>query len=87
MKPKRNRLEIIRDILTVIKERNGKINRTQLMAKSNLSYEMMGDYLNELIEKGFVATSEKSFLISDKGRNYLEKYALVTDFLMSFGLE
>jgi len=51
---KRSRLEIIRDILVVIREKNGKIKPTHILYKSNLSHQMMDEYLQELISKGFV---------------------------------
>ena len=49
MTKKRNKLEIIKDILEVIKNKNGKIKPTHILYKSNLSYIMMDDYLTELI--------------------------------------
>ena len=90
MEKKRNRLEIIRDILKVIRERNGKIKPTHILYKSNLSHQMMNDYLKELIEKGFIkeikAKSGKSYLITEKGIDYLNQYSLITSFTSSFGL-
>ncbi|HLD98553.1 MAG TPA: winged helix-turn-helix domain-containing protein, partial [Candidatus Nanoarchaeia archaeon] len=44
---KRNKLEIIRDILNVIRSRNGKIKPTHILYKSNLSHQMMEEYLAE----------------------------------------
>lgn len=91
MGKKRNRLEVIRDILKVIRERNGKIKPTHILYKSNLSYVMMEEYLSELIEKEFIkqTTSKtgKSYIITEKGLNYLDKYDLVEQFTSSFGLE
>ncbi len=87
---KRNRLEVIRDILTVIKHKNGTIKPTHILYKSNLSYAMMEEYLAELLEKEFIverrAGGRKSYAITDKGMEYLEKYHLIAEFSESFGL-
>ena len=90
MNKKRTRLEVIRDILEVIKSRNGKIKPTHILYKSNLSYVMMDDYLSELKEKGFITeiskAKGKTYQITEKGQEYLKKYALISEFSESFGL-
>lgn len=90
MNKKRNRLEVIRDILKVIYERNGKIKPTHVLYKSNLSHQMMEEYLGELIAKGFVvehrANSGKTYSITDKGKMYLDKYRAISEFTSNFGL-
>ena len=90
MEKKRNRLEIIHDILKVIRDKSGRIKPTHILYKSNLSYQMMDDYLKELKEKGFIVEKKKDrgkvYEITEKGLNYLDKYSLVLDFTESFGL-
>ena len=90
MEKKRNKLQIIRDILSVIKDRNRKIKPTHILYKSNLSYVMMEQYLNELISTGMIKeirnSRSKTYEITDKGLNYLSQYALVQNFSDSFGL-
>ena len=90
MDKKRNKLEIIRDILQVIKNRNGKIKPTHILYKSNLSYQMMDEYLKELIEKEFIVEHRlkkgKTYEVTSKGLSFLEKYNLIVDFTNSFGL-
>ena len=54
MSKKRTRLEVTYDILQVIRNRNGKIKPTHILYKSNLSYQMMDEYLRELIQKSFI---------------------------------
>ncbi len=87
---KRNRLEVIRDILAVIKHKNGPIKPTHILYKSNLSYAMMEEYLEELLEKEFILEQKKegrtTYSITDKGMRYLEKYRLIVEFSESFGL-
>ena len=90
MEKKRNKLQIIRDILSVIKDRNRKIKPTHILYKSNLSYVMMEQYLNELISTGMIKeirnSRSKTYEITDKGLNYLSQYSLVQNFADSFGL-
>jgi predicted transcriptional regulator len=91
MEKKRNRLEIIRDILNVIRNRNGKIKPTHILYKSNLSHQMMTEYLDELKEKGFITEMKtkqgRTYIITEKGINYINQYSLVVDFANSFGLD
>ena len=90
MNKKRDRLQVIFDILKVIQEKNGKIKPTHILYKSNLSHQMMEDYLKDLISGGFIiennTSSGKTYQLTDKGFNYLNKYKTITDFLDSFGL-
>ncbi len=90
MEKKRDRLEIIRDILSVIRQKNGKIKPTHILYKSNLSHQMMEDYLTELKAKGFIEEHKKergkTYSVTDKGSEYLDKYKLVEEFSSSFGL-
>ncbi len=91
MSRKRNRLEVIRDILVVIKEKSGRIKPTHILYKSNLSHQMMEGYLDELIGKGFIVEAEredkgKTYSITDKGNTFLDKYRMIAEFTDSFGL-
>ena len=57
---KRDRLEVIYDILKTINENQNSIKPTPLLRKSNLSSQSFTEYITELIEKEFV----KAFSIS-----------------------
>jgi predicted transcriptional regulator len=87
---KRGRLEIIKDILEVIRSKSGTIKPTHILYKSNLSHQMMQDYLAELIQKGFIqegrSSQGKRYAITPKGLTYLQKYNSIVDFTESFGL-
>lgn len=90
MAKKRERIEVIKDILQVIQDKNGKIKPTHIMYKSNLSYIMMDEYLKELITKGFIVETitdkSKTYSITKKGQDFLEKFRLIKDFMAGFGL-
>ena len=91
MSKKRTRLEVMHDILQVVKNKNGKIKPTHILYKSNLSHQMMEEYMKELIEKKFIVeNSEKTgrtYSITQKGMNFLDKYGLIKEFTSSFGLD
>jgi len=90
MNKKRTRLEVIHDILNVVREKSGKIKPTHILYKSNLSHQMMEEYLHELLEKGFIveksADKNKTYSITGKGLTYLQKYRSIIEFTESFGL-
>ena len=91
MNAKRDRLQIIHDILKAIRDRNGTINPTHILYKANLSHQMLDEYLKDLIARGFVLENQekkgKTYSLTDKGFDYLSKYNLITDFIGSFGLD
>tara|TARA_Y100000310_G_scaffold327801_1_gene394720 strand:- start:293 stop:565 length:273 start_codon:yes stop_codon:yes gene_type:complete len=90
MGKKRERLDIIKDILYAIRD-NRNIKPTRLLYASNLSPQMFKDYINELIEKGFIQLDidekeKKTFSLTNKGNNFLEEYRVIENFVESFGL-
>lgn len=90
MKIKRERLQIIHDILKVIQGRNGKIKPTYIMYKANLSHQMLDKYLRYIISNGFIKETKsgkgKTYALTQKGFDYLNKYEVIISFVDSFGL-
>ena len=87
---KRERLEVIRDILNSIREKR-KIKPTRLLYASNLSPQMFKSYLDELIKKDFIQieideNEKKEFILSKKGRDFLLEYSVIQNFVENFGL-
>ena len=90
MSSKRERLQIIYDILKAIQRKNGEIKPTHILYKANLSHQMLDEYLKELIEKEFIVENKekkgKTFSLTDKGYKYLLEYKVIIAFTESFGL-
>ena len=90
MKEKRGRLEIIYDILAAIQKKNGRIKPTHLLYKSNLSYQRMNVYVEELMKKGMITKdfdeNNKFFLLTDNGYRFLVEFKKIKEFTDSFGL-
>ncbi|MDP3966305.1 MAG: winged helix-turn-helix domain-containing protein [archaeon] len=88
---KRDKLEIIKDILRIIKENHGHIKMTPLLRKSNLSSRRFADYKSELIERSLISEVEdkkkgREILITEKGMEFLEKYRAIVNFINEFDL-
>jgi len=91
MKTKRNKIEIIFDILKAIQNKQGKIKPTHLLYKSNLSYKKMNEYLDDLITKSMVSSvmeknNKKFYTITETGLTFLQEYKKMREFTDSFGL-
>jgi len=90
MARKRERLEIIKDVIKTIRE-NRNIKPTRLLYASNLSPQMFKEYINELITKDFISLDvdkkeKKTFSLTEKGNNFLEEYRIIENFVENFGL-
>lgn len=87
---KRERLNVIRDVLKAIRE-NRNIKPTRLLYASNLSPQMFKEYINELLQKGFIELEtlekdKKVFSLTKKGNNFLEEYRVIENLIENFGL-
>lgn len=91
MVQKRERLEVIYDVLKVIADNKNSIKPTPLLRFSNLNFNSFAVYEAELIEKDFVRVLEdnkgkKCYTLTDKGFNYLDKYKMIKEFISDFDL-
>ena len=85
---KRNKLEIIKDILKIIQE-NHSIKPTPLLRKSNISSSRFKEYYLELLKKEFIKETygkNKKIILTEKGLRYLEKYSAIINFIDEFEL-
>ena len=90
-KNKRDKLEVIYDILTIIKNHNNEIKPTPLLRYSNLSFNSFQEYEEDLLEKKFIEIKEdkkgkKNYCLTNKGFEYLNKYKLILGFMEEFDL-
>lgn len=72
-KKNRHKLEIVRDMLSIA---SVKTRKTRIMYQANLSYRIMEKYLNSLLENGLIECDEEaSYLITSRGKKFLQMYA------------
>lgn len=85
-KERRGKLEIYFSILKSIREENydGDAKPTRVQFMSNLSYDNLIRYLNDLEGKGMV--SKEPLKITEKGKTFLNEYAKVKESIQQLGL-
>ncbi|MDH3361553.1 MAG: winged helix-turn-helix domain-containing protein [Nitrosopumilus sp.] len=88
----RTSMQIVGDILTATEESGQKgIKTTTLISKANLSHSRLSKLLSNLIGSDLVNRIEydgkNTFVITQKGRQYLESYQKFSTIAESFGLE
>jgi predicted transcriptional regulator len=86
-KPKRNKMEIYNDILSAIKVEltNGEAKPTRVQSLSNLAYDKLVRYLDELESKKMIMQDPLS--ITEKGYDFLQDYDRIRDFLSAMNLK
>ncbi len=88
----RNSTQIVADLLSAT-EQSGQegIKITPLLEKANLSHSRLTKFVENLTGAGLINKIEydgkNTFIITPKGRQYLESYEKFSDFSESFGLE
>ena len=85
-------MQIVADLLTAT-EQSGQqgIKTTSLLTKANLSHSRLAKFLENLTGAGLINKIEydgrNTFVITPKGRQYLESYSKFSSIAESFGLE
>ncbi|MBA0908909.1 MAG: transcriptional regulator [Nitrosarchaeum sp.] len=85
-------MQIVADLL-IATEQSGQqgIKTTSLLTKANLSHSRLSKFLENLTGSGLINKIEfdkkNTFVITEKGRQYLESYAKFANIAESFGLE
>ena len=92
MKNYRNHQQIVYDVLTITHDANQSgITVTSLLTKANLSHSRLEKFVKNLTGAGLINKIEYDgknvFVITPKGRQYLEQYRKFADVAESFGLE
>ena len=80
-------MEIYNDILSAIKLElmNGEVRPTRVQSLSNLAYDKLMRYLGELEGRNLI--TQDPLGITDKGRDFLQDYDRIRDFLSEMGVK
>ncbi len=89
MTERRTKIDIINDILASIYAK-GKLKKTHVMYKANLSHKLLNLYLGELMGKGMVqeiVVKDIMYItITEKGVEFLNQFRKMKEFKDLFGL-
>ena len=86
---RRHKLEMYYDILHAIQEENQNsegAKPTRVQYHSNMSYDKLVNYIEELESKKMISKSDTLFL-TERGLQFLNEYEKVKDFIQRMGLE
>lgn len=88
---KRNKLEIIHDILRIIQNHHNAIKYTPLLRKSNISTKRFQEYFSDLENKRLIIKRKNSnddniVALTEKGFRFIEKYKTIINFIDEFEL-
>jgi predicted transcriptional regulator len=88
----RNSYQITEDILdNVMRTGESGVQVTTLVRQSNLSYSRLISFVNKLTSSGLINKVEVEgknvFIVTEKGRVYLDEYKKFSTITESFGLE
>ena len=88
----RTSMQIVADLLVATDQCGQEgIKTTSLLTKANLSHSRLSKFLDNLTGSGLINRIEfdgkNTFVITEKGRQYLESYAKFSSIAESFGLE
>lgn len=85
--PRRDKMKIYGDVLLSLQAeaRRGKIVLSRVQLKTNVPYDRLIMYLDELKNLGLVI-EDGSPKLTEKGRQYLKEYEKVLSFMKRMGL-
>ncbi len=88
---KRGKLEIMRDILTMVQSNRNYMRPTPLLRKSKMTTARFKEYYSELTLRGLLKEvtdehQDRFLMVTDKGFRFLERYRTIVDFIDEFEL-
>jgi predicted transcriptional regulator len=87
-KARRTKIKIYADLLLILKaEKYGsdKIILTRVQAKMNVPFDRLKNYLSDLHELNLIE-DQVSYNLTEKGREYLDEYKKIIDFMERMGI-
>lgn len=84
---RRDKLKIYGDLLSVLNDeyKKERLVLTRVQVRINVPFDRLKKYISDLNDLGLIE-DETSLRLTEKGRQYLEEYEEVLDFIKRMGL-
>ena len=83
-------MQIYIDILKSIQRENGRISKTHIVYKANLTHSRLKEYLDFLLLKGFIEErtidNRKLFIVTEDGAKFLKEINKLSKISDAFGV-
>jgi len=90
MNYRRTKTQIYIDILRSVQRANGRLKKTHIVYKANLTHSRLQPYLDFLLSKGFLAEEKKGnqtfFIITERGVKFLGEVYKLKEISDAFGV-
>ncbi|MGD0450704.1 MAG: winged helix-turn-helix domain-containing protein [Candidatus Bathyarchaeia archaeon] len=85
--PRRDKLKIYGDLLSVLRSEANieKVVLTHIQVRINVPFDRLKNYITELKNLNLIE-DETSLRLTEKGKQYLQEYEKILDFMKSMGL-
>ncbi len=85
--PRRDKLRIYGDLLSVLRSesRSEKVVLTHIQNRINVPFDRLKNYITDLTNLGLIE-NETSLKLTQKGKQYLQEYERIVDFMERMGL-
>jgi len=92
-RPYRSKMRILADMMRAIQSEGEEgAGPTKILYSANLSHDRLIQYLDELVEKELIKevgpeSNNRSYLLTEKGREFLKEFIRMERFSEAFGIE
>jgi predicted transcriptional regulator len=90
MNARRSKMQIYIDILKLLQKSNGRMIKTHIVYKANLTHTRLKEYLDFLLSKGFIEEKsvgkDKFFALTKNGVRFLENINRLRKISDAFGM-
>jgi predicted transcriptional regulator len=84
MTNRRNKIQIINDILIEIKTSGNELKISRLIFKTNLTHTRIKKYLQEMCLFGYIINKNKRYALTEKGNNLINEFNKVKNIIDAF---
>ena len=83
-------MHILLDMLMTIERKGGRAKPTHILYGANLSHKRLKEYLEFLLERGFIEETEVKgriyFAITEKGSAFIREFERIEELSSAFGI-